>query len=123
MLVPVLGSACSTAAALWYSHRGRCSLGLPILQFLRPDSSVHKGSEHTQRTYSCLIRFHSTLLLLAFDYLCILAGLFFQFEYRGFHFKKLLSVDFCRDDFVLFIGIVEIIDFQIDWVYQCHMIS
>lgn len=40
-----------------------------------------------------------------------------------FHFKKLLSVDFCRENFVLFIGIAEIIDIQIsvlsDFLIDC----
>lgn len=95
---------------------GRCSLGLLALQFLRPYSSVYKRSEQSQGACSSQIHFHSTWLLLAFDYLRILDDLFFQFEYRVFHFKKLLSVDFCRDNFVFFIA--EIIDFQVSVSYD-----
>lgn len=97
---------------------GRSSLGLLVLQFPRPYSSVSKGSDHTQRACSSQIHFHSTLLLLAVDYLHTLASLFFQFEYRVLHFKKLLFVDFCRDNFEFFINIVEITDFQISVSYD-----
>lgn len=55
---------------------GRCSLSLLALQFLRPYSSVYKGSEHTQKACSSQIHFCSTSLL-AFDYLHILTGLVF----------------------------------------------
>lgn len=92
---------------------GRCLLDLPASQFQRPYPSVYKGSEDNQRACSNQIHFHSTSLLLLFDYLHILAGLFIQFEYRVFKFKKLLSVDFGRENFVFFIVIAEIIDFHI----------
>lgn len=89
---------------------GRCSLGLLTPLFTR-------AVNIPKRACSSQIHFHSTLLLLAFDYLHILASLFFQFEYRVFHFNKLLSVNFCRDNFEFFIDIAEIIDFQISVSY------
>lgn len=72
-----------------------------------------QGKETFSETMFYQIHFHSTSLLLAFDYLHILAGLFIKFEYRVFHFKKLLSMDFGRENFVFFIGIAEIIAFHI----------
>lgn len=84
---------------------GRSSLGLLVLQFLRPYSFVYEGSDHTQRACSSQIHSYSTVLLLAFDYLHTLASFFF-------------SLNIFTDNFEFFIGVAEIIDFQISVSYD-----
>lgn len=102
--------ACFGAGA--HLHCGCCSAVqlpwwvLPALAYLQaPETwlfTVRKASEDTQHTCSSQIHFHSALLLVAFYYSHVLAGLLFQFEYKAFYFQKLLSVDFCWDNCLLF---------------------
>lgn len=98
--------ACFFAGA--HLHCGCCSaVQLPwwvlaVLAYLEaPETrllNVCKASEDTQGVYSSPIHFHSALLLVSVYYLHILAVLLFQFEYKVFNLKKLLSVDFCWDN-------------------------
>lgn len=98
---------------------GRSSLGLLVLQFLRPYSFIYEGSDHTQRACSSQIHSYSTVLLLAFDYLHTLASFFFSLNIECSISR---SVSLWTSAEIILSSSLVLLRLLI-FKYQCHMIS
>lgn len=104
-MVGLCGKSWRVSASLCECLRYCSSYFLGELAFLEAAEvwvfTVCKAGEDTWGV--CCSQINFVLLLVVFYYLNIVANLLFQFEYEVFHLKKLLSVDFCWDNCLLFL--------------------